>query len=206
MEIIRLVVPPLDANCYLVANDGECVIIDAGGDAEKIEREMKVRKLTARAVFLTHGHFDHISAAKHFQQQGIPVYIGERDSEMTFTGKNLAGMCGLKIPPFNVDEFLRDGDKLNVAGLTVVCLATPGHSEGGMCFKVERNLFTGDTLFCCGIGRTDFPGGSYMQLINSIGEKLLTLDGDYCVYPGHGETTTLDFERKNNPYIVGDSL
>lgn len=202
MRIKRIPVGDMQANCYVIAEDG-CVLIDPGAEPERILAETDGKAV--EAVLLTHGHFDHIGAAAYFQRAGAKVYVGKWDAEMTYTTKNLGSMAGVRVESFQADEYVSDGDRLKIAGLDILALATPGHSEGGMCYLAGSALFTGDTLFRQGIGRWDFPGGSYVKLINSIGEKLLTLDGDIAVYPGHGEESTLEFERLNNPYLGGNS-
>jgi hydroxyacylglutathione hydrolase len=206
----------LQANCYVVAAQagGDAMVIDPGrGALANLRRVLTANRLTPSAVLLTHGHIDHIwSAQRVCDQFGIPAYIHPGDRSMLSDpirgfgpriGQVLFG--ALFSEPKKVVE-IRDGDKLELAGTTVIVDHTPGHTRGSVVFRVSAevdNVFTGDTLFRQSVGRTDLPGGSGRDLLGSIVEKLLVLDDDTRILPGHGEATTIGAERRANPFLQG---
>ncbi len=193
---------PISVNTYIVYDDEskQGFVVDPGGSFKRLAADSEALGLNLCAVLLTHGHFDHIGAAKAFQDAGVRVYIHEADESMLHTGGNLGSMMGLTLQPFRADELLRGGETLNICGMEIKVIHTPGHTEGGVCYILEDKLFSGDTLFRLTVGRTDFPGGSSSELRASV-QRLFALPGDMQVYPGHEEPTTLDFERKHNPLI-----
>lgn len=192
----------IGVNTYLVVNEqtNECVIIDAGGDYNKIFDKIIELKLTPKAVLLTHGHFDHIGAVAELQKDGLKVYMSEKDSGFT-TNPRSGGFPEFAkyTKPFKADVFVKDGDILVLAGLKFTVIETPGHTKGGITYLVENALFTGDTLFHLSIGRTDLEGGDFNTLISSIKNKLFVYT-DKIVYPGHEEITNIDDEKAFNPY------
>lgn len=196
MTLHCLSVPPIGANCYLVKSDASPagVILDPGGAGEKILAECEKMSLTPAAILLTHGHFDHVGAVAELQRAypNLPVYIhpadvGTRQPDLQFPG------CPNQKP-------VGEGDSLTFNGLTISVLHTPGHSPGSVVYQIGDCLFTGDTLFAGSMGRTDFPGGSFPEMMSSL-RRLASLEGDFKVYPGHMEFSTLEIERKNNPYL-----
>ena len=195
----------VQSNVYIVGGNGEGIIIDCGCPADNILKTIKANDLTAKHVILTHGHFDHfyyINALRN--QTDVTVHIHEQDadylSDPLLNGLALFSMDGVyKFSP--ADNLLKNGDILKSGGLKFQILHTPGHTKGGICIYVENCVFTGDTLFKSSIGRTDFPGGSMNSIEKSIKEKLYTLPENTVVYPGHGKSTTIGFEKKNNPYV-----
>ena len=197
--IKRMVVGPIRTNCYIVNKRGssEAVIIDPGDEAFEIERQLSELKLVPVAILLTHGHFDHIGAAltlkSHF---GIKVYAYRSEKEILTTDMNLGRMMGENLH-MDADEYLTDGFVLDLAGIKFKLIHTPGHTAGSCCYLVEKEkvLFSGDTMFYHSHGRTDFPTGSQSAIIRSIIDKLLVLDDDITVYPGHEEDTTIGSER-----------
>jgi len=203
-----LVVGPIAANCYIVGSEStkEGMIIDPGAEAEEILKSVKDLELDVKLIVLTHGHMDHIGALKEIKEAtGAEVAIHSDDAK-SFQGQSqsLGAMFGLFYPaPPRPDRLLKDGDSLDVGDLHFSVLHTPGHSPGGICLLGHGVVFTGDTLFKYGIGRTDLPGGSYNQLVNGIHTKLMTLSDDTVVYPGHGPETTIGAERQGNPFIHG---
>lgn len=205
MKIIQIDVGNLGTNCYLVycEHTRETAIIDPGDHGDTILRKIQQEKLKPVCIINTHGHADHIGAnAKVKEATGVPVYIHGADAGMlTSAAKNLSGFvgAGFTCPP--ADRILSDGDVLSVGQITIEVLHTPGHTPGGICLNTGGAVFSGDTLFAESIGRTDFPGGSYSQLITSIKDKLMTLADDTKVFPGHGPETTIGWERKMNPFI-----
>ena len=189
---------PLRANCYVVTADGKrAVLIDCGGEEPLAFAARKGIKI--ESVLLTHGHFDHIAGCAALQRAGAKIGCAEEERALLSSQDNLAAAMGLRVPPFSPDFTFRGGDVLELCGMRFGVLAAPGHTRGGVCFLCGDSLFTGDTLFCESVGRTDFPGGSAAQLRQSV-QALLSIEGDKTVYPGHDEPTTLSHERKYNPF------
>ncbi|MFQ5862204.1 MAG: MBL fold metallo-hydrolase [Candidatus Brocadiales bacterium] len=213
MKIERLSVGPLEACCYVVINEDtkEALIIDPGGDHERIIAFIKKNALVPKLLINTHGHGDHIGANREIREAFPEVKIAiHQDDEacLTHPSKNLSFLGGflLKSPP--ADIVLKEGDKIGISGIELGVIHTPGHTPGGICLLGRSTadnrpaiLFSGDSLFQGGIGRTDLPGGDFTALIESLQRKILTLEGRTVVYPGHGPTTTIEEERKNNPFL-----
>lgn len=208
----------LQCNCYILAAraGSDAIIVDPGQRAMgRIREILDENRLTPSAVLLTHGHVDHIwSAQKVADTYGCPVYIHPEDRFMLTDpikgfGPRLAQLAFgvLFSEPKQVVELDRDGDKLYLGGITVTVDHTPGHTQGSVVFRVsdgpDELAFTGDTLFKQSVGRTDLPGGSGRDLLNSIVTKLLVLDDDTVVLPGHGPQTTIGAERRTNPFLEG---
>lgn len=195
MEVYTIKVGPNITNCYLIEDEKKSYLIDPGEDGEKILSIIQEKELKLDKIILTHGHFDHIGGVKFLRERtGVEVYIHPEDKEYLLDGKkNLSYLTGEVIELLPVDGFLNEGDFF--AKFRVI--HTPGHTPGGISlYSVEDNLlFSGDTIFNNGYGRTDFPGGDLETLINSI-NKLLKLPDETIVYPGHGPTTTIrEFKR-----------
>ena len=193
MQIKSLTLGPLETNCYIVSADGsdEAIVIDPAARGDRIRAALGSKK--AAAVLLTHGHFDHTGALAEFS--GCPSYIHPLDAPMLSDPRlSLAGMVGDRSPRPAATNHVQDGDILNLAGLEIRVLHTPGHTPGGVCYLIGDTLFTGDTMFRGSCGRTDFPGGDYATEMRSI-RRLLALPDDHPVCPGHGPGTTLSRER-----------
>ncbi|WP_426349233.1 MBL fold metallo-hydrolase [Alloiococcus sp. CFN-8] len=187
------------ANCYLIYNEitMDALVLDPGGDEDFIIKNIDRLNLNVKAILLTHGHMDHVGALKAIADRyKVMTYINKKDIEYMKKGSPVFGKF-LDI----VVTFVEDNEVINIAGFQVQCIWTPGHTPGGMCFLIEDSLFAGDTLFQGSIGRTDFEGGDYDTIINSIVEKLMILEDNVIVYPGHGEATTIIQERNYNPFI-----
>lgn len=199
MTIYTVPAGMLRANSYIITENGtDAVLIDCGGAQPLAFARQK--GLNIRSVLLTHGHFDHIAGCAELQAAGAQIGCAEAEKSLITSPANLAAEMGVRIPAFSVDFTFQDGDELDLCGLKFTVLATPGHTPGGVCFLCGDSLFTGDTLFCESVGRTDFPGGSTSQLRESV-KKLLALPGNLTVYPGHDEPTTLEHERMFNPFV-----
>ncbi len=195
----KMIVGPVRTNCYIVYQEGsdKAVIIDPGDDAFEIEYRMNTLKVKPVAILLTHGHFDHIGAVNTLKEHfGIEVYAFRDEKEILTTDKNLGRMVGERIT-VEADKYLTDGFVTEIAGMHFKVIHTPGHTIGSCCYLMEEEkiLFSGDTLFYHSHGRTDFPTGSQSAIIRSIVDKLLVLDDDIIVYPGHEEDTTIGSEK-----------
>jgi glyoxylase-like metal-dependent hydrolase (beta-lactamase superfamily II) len=178
----------------------DAVIIDPGGGYEKIKEFLDSNKLKAVAVLLTHGHFDHSGQAVYFQREGVPVYIHKNDFALAKLNERYRYAARWGVVNVTADVFVEDGEVLNIAGIKIKAMHTAGHTAGSVSFFVGDKIFCGDTLFYHDIGRTDLNGGSMEDMLKTI-EKFKALNGDYTIYPGHGEFTTLSEEKLNNPYF-----
>ncbi len=203
MKIERFACGPLDANCYIIFQEGSatCAVIDPA-DADAVLSRLQSHGLSCTHILLTHGHFDHILGVSKLRAvTGAQVCIHEADAFMLQNeNASLAAMVNAHIGPCHADLLLKDGDLIEAGGLSFRVIHTPGHSPGGVCYWVEDVLFSGDTLFYRSVGRADFPGADPQLLIESVMNKLFSLPGDAVVYPGHMRKTTLEYERENNPY------
>ncbi|MBQ7252349.1 MAG: MBL fold metallo-hydrolase [Kiritimatiellae bacterium] len=211
MSDIRILTRPVGAyetNCHLVWREGagECVLVDPGADAGELLGILDARKLVPAAYLLTHGHGDHVCAvAELAARHPAPVYLAKEDARWAFTALNkLPGYPPPAAPPPSSPLLAppSEGTPLSLAGMDFDVLRTPGHTPGGVVWRLAEAgvLFTGDTLFAGSAGRTDLPGGDWETLLESLG-RLAWLDGDATVYPGHGPSTTLAEERAHNPFL-----
>lgn len=221
IRIENIVLGMCATNCYAVFDGGaktpggyiddgqlkEAVIIDPAADAACIEAMIARYKLRPVAVLLTHGHFDHLSAADAVRRRyGIKVYAGnEERSVMNSSSYNLSLPFTGEGMTLEADEYFKPGEELDFAGFRIGTIPVPGHTIGSVCyyFEEQKVLFSGDTLFAGSVGRSDFPTGNAGQLIRAIKSGLMSLPDDVKVYPGHGESTTIGCERVNNPFIQG---
>ena len=196
MIIKYVYIPNGYTNCYILADEKTkaAAIIDPGDTVPEIKELVKKDNLDVRAIFLTHGHYDHVGgvAALRKKYKDSPVYLHPEDA-----GKDTELMPTRALDPVTL---WRDGDVVMVGELQVEVLHTPGHSAGSVTLRCQDVLFTGDTLFTQSVGRTDFPGGSQEALMASL-KRLGELEGDYQVLPGHDTFTSLDQERRGNPYL-----
>lgn len=204
MKIVCMEVGMIGTNCYIAYDEAikEGFIVDPGGDAERILDAVKKLGIKIGAIFLTHGHSDHIVALEEVRKAlKVKVYMHSADTPILTKIGDLGLYMGQREACAPADEDLTDGEQLTVAGMDIKVLATPGHTPGGVCLVVANVVFCGDTIFAESIGRTDLPGGSYKQLLTSIKEKILTLSDDMQLLPGHGPGTTVGWERRRNPFL-----
>ncbi len=207
MKIVSMQLGPIETNCYIVYDEvsKEAMVIDPAWDYEAIDKALTDRGLQLKFVFLTHGHADHIGALQELRnKKDVPVYVGKGDSFLIQnSANNLSMFMGKRIECASPEFTVADGDKIQLGSTTFTALETPGHTPGGISLYGGNVVFSGDTLFQYSIGRTDFSGGSYEQLIKSIEDKLMPLPDDTVVLPGHGPSTTIGDERRVNPFLSG---
>ena len=206
MVLKKLELGPFATNCYIVGSgsDKAGMIIDPGDEAKQILKGVRDLKLDIKLIVLTHGHFDHIVALKEVKEATRAEVAIHADDAYFLQERPLSATFGFSYPDTpSPDRLLKGGDSIDIGDLHFLVLHTPGHSRGGICLLGQGVVFSGDTLFNYGIGRTDFPGGSYNQLMNSIHTKLMVLPDDTTVYPGHGPDTTIGAERRGNPFLRG---
>ena len=200
IEVKRLVLGPIRTNCYIVYNSEtfEAVVIDPADESYVIENKLAENKLLLKGILLTHGHFDHIGAAGPLKKRfGIDIYALKEEREILTTDKNLGSMINRPIT-LEADKYVSDGDNIELIGRSFKVIHTLGHTIGSCCYYIEEEkmLFSGDTLFYHSHGRTDFPTGSQSGIIQSIKDRLLILDKDTVVFPGHEDETTIGNERQ----------
>lgn len=207
MRITNLPSGALQANTYLAVDEktNEGFIVDPGGYNKVLTKEVRDNDVKIKYIILTHGHSDHICGVnEHKAEFPDAKIVAYKDEETMLENPNLNQSPGFGVPySTKADILVSDGDELKVGDVTLKFIHTPGHTEGGMCIYVKeaKALFSGDTLFRQSIGRTDFPGGSYKEIMDSIRKKLFLLPDDTNVFPGHMGTTSIGFEKENNPFV-----
>jgi len=212
MILERLAVTPLETNCYILSRDGKgALVIDPGGEGERIVAWLKEHALSPEWIVCTHGHGDHIGGNEALKQAfpEVRIAVGEPDVDyLRSPMKNMSVLMGLWLKSPAADLTLNDGDRFAFQDLTFEVIAVPGHTPGGICLYVRPGgeagtpiLFSGDVLFARGIGRSDIPEGDHEALISTLRKRLLILPGETVVYPGHGPSTTIGKERRVNPWL-----
>ena len=206
MILETIPVGPMEANCYILAagESSPAIIIDPGQDERKIQKALDKYKLQAALVVNTHGHYDHIGADDKFK---VAVYAHKDDVALLLDARlNLSGVFSSAYEVKSKILPLEDGGIVQAPGLQLKVLHIPGHTAGGIALLLiqpEKNIvFTGDSLFCGSIGRTDLAGGSEALLIKGIKEKLFSLPDETIVYPGHGDSSTIGAEKRDNPFLA----
>lgn len=202
-----LMVNNFAVNCYMVGcpDTREAMVVDPGGNADGILNVVEDNDLKVACIVNTHGHIDHIMANREVKERtGAPLRIHGDDAKMLeHSGQQSMQMLGTEITSPGADSFLVDGETFQVGGIDVEVIHTPGHSPGSVCLKAGKRLMTGDTLFAQSIGRTDIRGGDMRTLMRSLMEKVMTLDDDIEVFPGHGPASNIGLEKKWNPFVNG---
>lgn len=207
MRITNLPSGALQVNTYLAVDEktNEGFIVDPGGYNKVLTKEVRDNDVNIKYIILTHGHSDHICGVnEHKAEFPDAKIVAYKDEEAMLENPNLNQSPGFGVPySTKADILVSDGDELKVGDVTLKFIHTPGHTEGGMCIYVKeaKALFSGDTLFRQSIGRTDFPGGSYKEIMDSIRKKLFLLPDDTNVFPGHMGMTSIGFEKENNPFV-----
>lgn len=201
----------VQTNCYILSHKRtkEAIVIDPADQGNVIIDYIHREDLKVKAILLTHGHFDHILAAKEVSKElNVKIYANKKEKELlNDSSMNYSKMAGCDYT-LQLEDMLEDGQIIHMAGFTIKVIYTPGHTIGGTCyyFDNEKVLFSGDTLFHETIGRTDLPTGDSKSLISSIKEKLMVLENEVLVYPGHGDSTSIGYEREFNEYLYVDGL
>jgi len=209
MEIRKLSLGQMGTNCYILwdENSLEAAVIDPGFEDARILEIIEDNKLNVKYILLTHGHFDHLGGVNQVKAAtGAKVLIHENDADcLTEPKRNISVLAGMALKLEPADGLLSESEPIHVGKLNIQVIHTPGHSKGGVCFLVEDTLIAGDTLFNTSIGRTDFADGDLSELLGNIQTKIFVLGDNIKVLPGHGENTTIGYEKKHNPFLQGRS-
>lgn len=202
MKFLRFSLGDLVTNSYILFDEeaGQAVLFDAPDGAEKILNFLDENNLSLEYIFLTHAHFDHIGAL-YTLRTATKAKIVIHEAEEKYLNNSELNLSSEPLPTISADILIKDGDVFEFCGVEIKAIHTPGHTEGGVCYLFDNTLVSGDTLFLNSIGRFDFPLGSFEDEISSIKNKLMCLSDDIKVYPGHGFSTSIGRERKENPYL-----
>ena len=206
LEIWYQVLGMVQTNCYLVVDRAgrDAVLIDPADEGPAIEVMQKEANAQIKGILLTHGHFDHMTAAREAAESfRTQIYASEAERELLADERMNCSYMGAKRLTLEADVWLKDGEVLTFGAISVKAISTPGHTKGGMCYYFEGCdvLISGDTLFFETVGRTDLPTGNSSAIIESVNKKLMVLPEDTLVLPGHGSQTTIGYEKRNNPYL-----
>ena len=200
MQIKKITVGVTHENTYIIDCGSESILIDPGANPEYIEKELDGSKCAY--ALLTHAHYDHIGAVRYFQSKGARVYMHCDDMKLLGGSGHLAALFGAQLEPFTPDVLLNGDETLNLCGLNIKVMSTPGHTDGSVCYILDDVIFSGDTLFFMSCGRTDFPSGNAEKMKQSLKHLISLSDtSDFKVLSGHGINTTLSAEKKSNPYV-----
>ena len=203
MIIKSFILPPIENNNYLIIDEEskEAALIDCSFMDVSILLELKKQNATLKYVLLTHGHFDHIGGLNELPNNvKVLMHAGDKEwIEQVNTYLPMVGMPSMDVP--KIDEYINDNEIIKLGNLEIKVIHTPGHTQGGVCYYLEGNLFSGDTIFKESVGRCDLPGGNFDQIVESIEQKIFTLPKDTIIYPGHGKPTTVEWEIEHNTYL-----
>lgn len=203
MIIKTFIEPPIENNNYLIIDEEskEAALVDCSAYDENILIELKKQGVKLKYILLTHGHFDHIGGLNHLAKD-IEVLMHSADKEWVEQVNDylpMIGMPSMEVP--KIDRYIEDNEIIKVGNLEIKVIHTPGHTQGGVCFYIDGHLFSGDTIFRESVGRCDLPGGNFSQIVESIENKIFILPEDTVIYPGHGKTTTVSWEKEHNSYF-----
>ena len=205
MIIKTFVEPPIDNNNYLIVDEKtkEAALIDCSSIDDRIDEEIEKQGANLKYILLTHGHFDHIAGIRPNRFKNNPQIVMHKPDLAWLNNANqylpMFGMPEITIP--KVDVFVDDGDTIQLGSLEIKVLHTPGHTQGGVCYLVDGNLFSGDTIFREAVGRCDLEGGNFNQIVESIENKIFTLPPKTVIYPGHGNITSVEWEKEHNRFL-----
>ena len=203
MIIKTFIEPPIENNNYLIIDEEskEAALVDCSAYDENILIELKKQGVKLKYILLTHGHFDHIGGLNDLAKD-IEVLMHSGDKEWVEQVNDylpMIGMPSMEVP--KIDRYIEDNEIIKVGNLEIKVIHTPGHTQGGVCFYIDGHLFSGDTIFRESVGRCDLPGGNFSQIVESIENKIFILPEDTVIYPGHGKTTTVSWEKEHNSYF-----
>ena len=205
MIIKTFVEPPIDNNNYLIVDEKtkDAALIDCSSIDDRIDEEIEKQGANLKYILLTHGHFDHIAGILPNRFKSNPQIVMHKADLGWLNNANqylpMFGMPEITIP--KVDVFVDDGDTIQLGSLEIKVLHTPGHTQGGVCYLVDGNLFSGDTIFREAVGRCDLEGGNFNQIVESIEDKIFTLPPETVIYPGHGNITSVEWEKEHNRFL-----
>ena len=203
MIIKTFIEPPIENNNYLIIDEEskEAALVDCSAYDENILIELKKQGVKLKYILLTHGHFDHIGGLNDLAKD-IEVLMHSCDKEWVEQVNDylpMIGMPSMEVP--KIDRYIEDNEIIKVGNLEIKVIHTPGHTQGGVCFYIDGHLFSGDTIFKESVGRCDLPGGNFSQIVESFENKIFILPEDTVIYPGHGKTTTVSWEKEHNSYF-----
>jgi len=208
LRVSVMEVGPLMVNAYIVEEPSskKTVVVDPGDDGDAILRELRDRDLLVEKILLTHGHFDHVGAVRLLREKtGAPVHLHAEDVSRMATARRQGLLFGLSVDdPPPPDVVVGEGDRIAFEGHEFRVVHTPGHTRGCVSYLCGRMAFVGDLIFAGSIGRTDLPGGSHEQLLESVRKKIFVLPDDTVIFPGHGPPTTVGREKRSNPFFTGE--
>lgn len=208
MILKQFILGSMENNNYLLIDEGakgskEAVLIDCTEESEDIENTLLEYNANLKYILLTHGHFDHVLGVNNVKKKhNCKVLMHEADKPILESIESFSKMFDMPLTGDpQIDDYIKEGDTIKFGKNKIKVIHTPGHTQGCVCYLLNNDIFTGDTLFCDYIGRTDLPGGDFEQIVTSIKTKLYTLDENIKVYPGHGPTSTIGYEKENNQFV-----
>ncbi len=205
MKIAKFILGSMQTNCYFIIDEitKSCMIVDPADDIDVIIKKLSDKELTCEGIILTHGHFDHMLALEALRDRtNAKLYVHEADNELLLDPEKslMSFYTGSKTPCRSADVLLKDGDTIDFHGNIIKVMHTPGHTKGSCCYLIGEHMICGDTLFRGSIGRYDFYGGDYDTILSSL-EKIKAFETDYRIYPGHGPSSHLSYEKEYNLYM-----